>query len=435
MKKVLRLFSRFFLIWICVCSILRAQESYPEIIKIAGIKPGMIVGEVGSGSGAMASAMADVVGSRGRIYANEISPESLEYIKGKGIKNITTVLGNVNDPLFPRTDLDMVIMENVFHDLENPSSMLENIKRYMKKNALLVIIEKFPDKTASPAPGTFHSMPKEHFFDILQRSSFRPASPDVGLSTKKRMYFFGIDPGKERKVWDNWMAELKEKVNDLVAFEKKVDISPARKRIAWERLFNSFRDDNPETGQDEVLRNFICERIEQLSRSSNKPPEVQYEQLDAERILQIIEKAGFKDFNVVSGDFPNQYTRIMIGGDSIVIDEATRLAWHATGSPGALNYFEALEFVEGLNENKFAGFSNWRLPKVEELITLIETDKKRDGIRINNLFSAEQASCWTGDYPYPGRARIVNFEPSIIPVWEILKTNRCWVRPVRSLNR
>jgi predicted methyltransferase len=98
------------------------EETLEKMMDIAGIKPGMIIGEIGSGGGPFTFRMADRIGKDGKLYANDIDQEALDSINKKKIQNIETVLGEIDDPVFPVRNLDMVIMRSVFHDLENPLS-------------------------------------------------------------------------------------------------------------------------------------------------------------------------------------------------------------------------------------------------------------------------------------------------------------------------
>ena len=79
------------------------------------------------------------------IYANDIDRGVLQSInnrkKRENIKNIKTILGKVEDPLFPVNELDMVVMIRAFHDFEKKVEWLKNAKKYMKPDATLVIID------------------------------------------------------------------------------------------------------------------------------------------------------------------------------------------------------------------------------------------------------------------------------------------------------
>ena len=109
-----------------------SQEIAKRVLDIAGVRLGMTIGEIGSGGGPFTFRLAERIGKERRIYANDIDQKALDRIKQKAIPNIEPILGDVNDPQFPNQKLDMIVMRSMFHDLENPLSMLENSKKYLK---------------------------------------------------------------------------------------------------------------------------------------------------------------------------------------------------------------------------------------------------------------------------------------------------------------
>ena len=116
-----------------------------KVMQAIGVKPGMIIGEVGAGRGRYTVFLAKEAGLSGKVYANDIDELSLAYLRGRsrrlGITNIETITGIMDDPLFPEKSLDMAIMVLVYHMLENPDILLENIKKSLKPGGTLVILD------------------------------------------------------------------------------------------------------------------------------------------------------------------------------------------------------------------------------------------------------------------------------------------------------
>jgi ubiquinone/menaquinone biosynthesis C-methylase UbiE len=124
----------------------------PDILlKTIGIKPGMIIGEVGAGYGRYTVHIASRIGNSGRIYANDIRQEALRFLekrcKKHCLNNVETILGEPTDPRLPRATLDMVIMVNVVHCLEKPVALLKKIGPSLKPAGVIVIVEGNLDKT------------------------------------------------------------------------------------------------------------------------------------------------------------------------------------------------------------------------------------------------------------------------------------------------
>ena len=116
-----------------------------KVMQVMGVKPGMIIGEVGAGRGRYTVFLAKETGSSGKVYANDIDELSLAYLRGRcrrlGINNIETITGIMDDPLLPEKSLDMAIMVLVYHMVENPDKLLENIKKSLKPGGTLVILD------------------------------------------------------------------------------------------------------------------------------------------------------------------------------------------------------------------------------------------------------------------------------------------------------
>lgn len=259
----------------------------------------------------------------------------------------------MDDPVFPAKNLDMVIMRSVFHDLENPLSMLENIKKYIKPDSPLVIAEQ---RHTDFLP--IHVITKEHLLSTVSRSSFKLIHIDESLPYRWVIYFFKVDKNKEQNVWKNWLNELHSEVKKIQEMEKDQSISLGKIRIAWERVFESFRDNNPQSEEDERIREYIKERIrslkEEIERSFEQLKELhghkkfdditgpvlrsEYKPVSEDDTSRIFERIGFgyRNFWVNSGDFPNQFEPRTINGDNIIIDKAAGLLlFRITGnSPG-----------------------------------------------------------------------------------------------------
>ncbi len=73
--------------------------------------------------------------------------------------------------------------------------------------------------------------------------------------------------------------------------------------------------------------------------------------------------------------------------------------WQAGGSPYRLPWSEVAGYVDDVNRAGHAGFSDWRLPTVEELASLIERKRSPDNgsLFIDPVFDAEQEECWSAD--------------------------------------
>ena len=124
----------------------REQEEAPsKAIAALDLKPGMVVADIGAGSGYYTSRMSKSVGPTGKVYATDIQPGMIELINrrvaAEGLTNVTTVLGGMDDPKLPPASIDLAIMVDVYHELQAPQVFLQRLRETFKPGGRLVLLE------------------------------------------------------------------------------------------------------------------------------------------------------------------------------------------------------------------------------------------------------------------------------------------------------
>jgi ubiquinone/menaquinone biosynthesis C-methylase UbiE len=137
---------------LALCPLPQWRLDVEAAMDTIGLQPGMVVGEAGAGTGYFTLPMARRVGKGGMIYANDIDRRALAsleaHAKSNGLANIHTVVGEIDDPLFPRRDLDLIVLVHAFHDFDRPVEWLVNAKKYLRPGAVVAIIDEDPEKGA-----------------------------------------------------------------------------------------------------------------------------------------------------------------------------------------------------------------------------------------------------------------------------------------------
>ena len=154
-----------------------------------------------------------------------------------------------------------------------------------------------------------------------------------------------------------------------------------------------------------------------------------YKTLDQEEFKSLLKSYGFFDFRLnKSGNFQGQYTLKTLEGDKVLADNRLNLMWHQSGSD-LLIFKEAKKWIKNLNRSGYAGFNDWRLPTIEEAASLLNR-KSVNRRYLNQLFSKEQISIWTGDSYSEYRIWAVNF--NVGSTFKDGLNDANFVRPVRS---
>ncbi|MGR3175888.1 MAG: Lcl C-terminal domain-containing protein [Candidatus Scalindua sp.] len=126
----------------------------------------------------------------------------------------------------------------------------------------------------------------------------------------------------------------------------------------------------------------------------------------------------------------HRYGLKLINGDKVVIDHATDLMWHQNGSDNSMKLNVAKQWVRDLNSRGHVGYSDWRLPTVEEVASLLEPSEKDGGLYIDPIFGNKLEWIWTGDEYGSEGAWGVYFGSGLV-FW-VNFASEFYVRPVRS---
>jgi ubiquinone/menaquinone biosynthesis C-methylase UbiE len=131
-----------------------AEQKQDQILPRLKLHPGMVVADIGAGSGLFTRPLAKAVAPGGTVYAVDIQQDLLDYISERNqqehIQNVKTVLGEFNDPKIPTHDVDLAFINDVLHHIENRGAYLKALGTYLKPSGRIAIIEMNKDDPNTP---------------------------------------------------------------------------------------------------------------------------------------------------------------------------------------------------------------------------------------------------------------------------------------------
>ena len=121
------------------------EERTDLLLTELALKPGMVVADVGAGTGYIARRMATQIVPTGVVYAVDVQPEMIRLLEALAtqakLPQIKPVLGAVDDVRLPAASIDLAIMVDVYHELEFPREVLASIVRALKPGGRVVFVE------------------------------------------------------------------------------------------------------------------------------------------------------------------------------------------------------------------------------------------------------------------------------------------------------
>jgi ubiquinone/menaquinone biosynthesis C-methylase UbiE len=116
-----------------------------QVMDAIGIKPGMVVAEIGAGRGRYVVQIAVRVGETGKVYAEDIDAASLRHLEKRcekwGLGHVEAVLGDVADPKLPEGELDVIFVISAYHHFNDPVKLMRNARPSLKTGGVLAIGE------------------------------------------------------------------------------------------------------------------------------------------------------------------------------------------------------------------------------------------------------------------------------------------------------
>ncbi len=103
-----------------------------EIMKAAGLEPGMTVADIGAGEGYYTVRLAEKVGAAGRVLAQDIDEAAInrlaERVNRESLDNVSIKLGAPDDPNLPENSFDRIFLVHMYHEVREPYAFLSRLR-------------------------------------------------------------------------------------------------------------------------------------------------------------------------------------------------------------------------------------------------------------------------------------------------------------------
>jgi hypothetical protein len=298
---------------------------------------------------------------------------------------------------------------------------------------------------------------KGDFIFVLQRpAASTPSDAPQGLPPESREigdYGSLIQQRRAaRDKWTAWQMKMAQNFQKAQSYDANALLTPAEKVQIWSEFYAAYAADNPHSNGDETMRAEARRRqsywrqqagsadpeaaggaggpkeTETEGNQTRKAPERPQHIVDgrhkseaAPRLAYAPQKVpkkitlrsrgkkmtateiglAMQRHDLADADLHPDGTyrgELVDNGDGTVSDKTTGLMWQQAGSPQSMQLRFARSYIEKLNREAFAGHSDWRLPTIEELASLIRT-KGDQHLALADVFDKRQTRCWSADAP------------------------------------
>ncbi len=254
------------------------EERCSLMLTNLGIKPGQVICDMGCGNGFYTLQLAKMLGDHGTVIGVDVQPEMLSMLRDRmeqqGVENIIPILGSYHSPRLPANTVDRVLMVDVYHEFSHPESMLAGIRKSLKPDGQIVLVE-YREEDPSVPIKPLHKMSKQQIDKEMQANGFKLVSQFEHLPWQ-HMMFYGIDDQ-----WQGHAVEPEPAYDPMAVNEEGIDQTtftvedktrsrdipirvylPADTRPAPVILFShglgGSRDNNPYLGRHWSARGYVA---------------------------------------------------------------------------------------------------------------------------------------------------------------------------------
>jgi precorrin-6B methylase 2 len=124
----------------------RDREERTDLLLAAlALKPGMVVADIGAGTGYLSRRMAPAVMPGGKVWAVDVQTEMISLLQAdlnrRGLTRVETRLGAEDDVRLPAGSVDLVVMVDVYHELAFPYEVLASVMKSLKPGGRIAFVE------------------------------------------------------------------------------------------------------------------------------------------------------------------------------------------------------------------------------------------------------------------------------------------------------
>jgi SAM-dependent methyltransferase len=152
-----------------------AEERSEALVQALEIRPRDTIADIGAGTGYFTWRLAAATGSTGKVIAVDIQQRMLdlarEAVREHGLVNVDYVLGRDTDPRLPPASLDMAFIAHSYHEFVQPEKIMEAIRRALKPDGRLVIVEYAKESRLAPA-SRLHTMSFDEIREEIEPIGF-----------------------------------------------------------------------------------------------------------------------------------------------------------------------------------------------------------------------------------------------------------------------
>ena len=133
-----------------------AWQKPDEVVRLLALAPGMVVADLGAGTGYFMGRLSKAVGDKGTVYALDVEDDMVRYLaaraKKAGLANVLAMKVGVDDPGLAPGSCDRVLVVDTWHHIPSRAAYVPKLARALRKDGLVLVVDFTKDAKHGPPP-------------------------------------------------------------------------------------------------------------------------------------------------------------------------------------------------------------------------------------------------------------------------------------------
>lgn len=146
------------------------RKEATTVMDLALIQPGMTVADIGAGDGYYTVRLAERVGRKGRVLAQDVDENAVQRlglrVERERLDNVSIKLGAPDDPRLPENSFDRIFMVHMYHEVSEPYAFLWRLRPALRPGARVIVVD-------VDRPTDQHGIPPRMLFCEFAQLGFR----------------------------------------------------------------------------------------------------------------------------------------------------------------------------------------------------------------------------------------------------------------------
>lgn len=133
-----------------------AWQRPDEVVALCELRPGMVVADVGAGTGYFVGRLSAAVGARGQVIATDLEADMVRYLgergQREGWRNVRAVQVAAGETGLRAASVDRVLIVDVWHHLGDRVAYARQLAAALRPQGAVIVVDFTLDATRGPPP-------------------------------------------------------------------------------------------------------------------------------------------------------------------------------------------------------------------------------------------------------------------------------------------